>query len=716
MKQKRVISLLMAVFMAASLMSGCGVQDLVDAVQAQQGKSVAADNWINSEIAGAISEDTAVNLKDDFFTAVNKDWILAQNLPDETSYEIELFNTRSLVNANKRLLLSGENSGDYLNNTGVGMDSEEIENVGRIVSVFTSAVRDTEARDAAGTAPLEPYIEAIRSISTIDEMTDYILDFDGFNLVGAPFVELSLGQTAGDRQNNLLIVRPIDYSNLSLKDGMSYESVSDKSVLHEEVFSQVCSCVLSEMGYGPGEIKRLLRDNYKFEARLSYGTLDIDPMKDNFAKFSVGDISLEEIQEKVGSYPLLGVAKAYGYEKSERVVMFDEYYMGRLSRLYSKRHLNEIKAFYITHTAYECATLLDSETGRKANELLGLISSPEEVEELGEGDRELDTFMFQYVKPYISAPFEMLYIASYCSGEEKTAVREMLGDIREQMANMVKSQEWLTEEGKTNCLEKLDYMAECVLYPDNYISYKGLKLSEDMSLPDMLRAIRINEKRKFAYKVNTPADHAEWDLSVLPTTTVNAVNNIENNSICIFAGILSNGFVFDPDSPYEVNLARLGTILGHEITHSFDNVGCRYDKYGSNSDILSKDERQYFTKKVYGITTYYQAMTPIKGEGTYNAPCAGEAIADMGGVKVALMVADRQKDFDYDLFFRSYAEMWRKVNSLEIERAYAAGDAHPLAYLRTNVTLSQYDKFAETYDLHEGDGMYVPEEDRIAVW
>ena len=717
LKQKKVISLVLALVMTASLLGGCGMTDVVDTMKEQAGKDVPADNWINSSIAGAINESTPADLKDDFYTAVNKDWILQQKLTEDQPYAIELALPQKIVDANRRKLLTDMEATGYLENTEVGMDAEELKNIGQIVSVFTSAVMDTEKRDAAGVTPLRPYLEAIGSISGLDEMTDYILDFDGYNLVGAPFISLSLGMTEEDAVNNLLIVKPINESDLALKEHSAYSLITEKPLLREEVFSHVCSTVLEKLGYSKADIRRLLRDSYQFEARLANGMAGSeDPLDEFYSKYAVHDKTLADIQEIVGDYPLLAIAKAYGYENSDLTVMYEDYYMNRLGRLYSEKYLDEIKAYYTVHTVYECAPLLDQETGAYAAEMRALLNPTVEDNELSESDKELDAFMAQYVTPYIAAPFEMLYIAAYCDPEQKAVIKEMLGDIEEQTANMIKSEEWLTEEGRANCLEKLDYMAENVLYPDNYISFKGLKLTEDMSLPDMLRAIRINEKRKFAFKVNTPADHGEWDLSEIPTTVVNAYNNIDVNAICILAGFISNGYIFDAEAPYEVNLARLGTVLGHEITHSFDSNGYRYDKYGSSGNLLSSDERNVFTKSLFGLSTYYKAITPIPGEGPYSSSVTAEAIADMGGVKVALLAAAQQEDFDYDLFFRSYAEMWRKVNRIEYERYYAGNDSHPLAYLRTNVTLSQYDEFIETYDLHPGDGMYVAKEDRITVW
>lgn len=717
LKLKKVISLISALALTVSLPVGCGMTEIVDMIKEQSGKDIPADNWINSSIAGAVNENTPVSLKDDFYTAVNKDWILQQKLTDDQPYAIELARPQKVVDANKRKLLTDMDATGYLKNTGVGMDAEELENIGQIVSVFTSAVRDTAGRDAKGAAPLRPYLEAIERISGLDEMTDYILDFDGYNLVGAPFVSLSLGMTAEDAVNNLLIVKPIDGSDLALGERSAYSLITEKPLLREEVFSHVCSTVLEKLGYSKADIRSLLRKNYQFEARLAMGMSGSgDPLDEFYSQYAVHDKTLADMQQTVGDYPLLAIAKAYGYENSDLTVMYEDYFMSRLGRLYSERYLDEIKAYYIVHTVYECAPLLDSETSAYATEMRALIEPAVEDNELSESDRKLDAFMAQYVTPYIAAPFEMLYIAAYCTPEQKAAIREMLDDIEEQTANMIKGEEWLTKEGKTNCLEKLDFMAENVLYPDQYISFKGLKLTEDMSIPDMLRAIRINEKRKFAFKVNTPVDHGEWDLAEIPTTVVNAYNNLEVNAICILAGFIANGYTFDAAAPYEVNLARLGTVLGHEITHSFDSNGYRYDKYGSSGDLLSHDEKNVFTKSLFGLSTYYKAITPIPGEGPYVSGVTAEAIADMGGVKVALLTAAQQEDFDYDLFFRSYAELWRKVDRIEYERYYAANDSHPLAYLRTNVTLSQYDEFIVTYDLHPGDGMYVAKEDRITVW
>ena len=215
-----------------------------------------------------------------------------------------------------------------------------------------------------------------------------------------------------------------------------------------------------------------------------------------------------------------------------------------------------------------------------------------------------------------------------------------------------------------------------------------------------------------ADNVNKPIDKKAWPKSSLD---VNAYYNPLDNSINILAGLLANDFFYDADAPYEQNLARIGSVIGHEITHAFDTNGYRYDKDGVMQSWWTKEDEEAFQLRSNKLIKYYGALTPIPGRSTYSANVSGEAIADMGAVKCMLAIAKEQDSFDYKLFFESYAQLWRAKRAY-VQEIETAKDSHPLEFLRTNVTLQQFDEFIETYDIKPGDGMYVAPEDRILVW
>ena len=158
--------------------------------------------------------------------------------------------------------------------------------------------------------------------------------------------------------------------------------------------------------------------------------------------------------------------------------------------------------------------------------------------------------------------------------------------------------------------------------------------------------------------------------------------------------------------------------MGHEITHAFDDSGVHFDNNGhySSTGFWDKKDTTEFEKRQKKLSSYYNALTPYPGAVGYNGrSVAGEATADMGGVKCMLALAGQDEDFDYKEFFTKYAHMWRTKNTYDYEKA-VSGDVHPLSFLRVNVTVQQFDEFYKAFDISSDDGMYIAPEDRIAVW
>ena len=158
-------------------------------------------------------------------------------------------------------------------------------------------------------------------------------------------------------------------------------------------------------------------------------------------------------------------------------------------------------------------------------------------------------------------------------------------------------------------------------------------------------------------------------------------------------------------------------MIGHEISHAFDSNGAQYDENGSLHNWWTDEDRAAFGERVSKVADYFGKIVPFD-DGTPNNGklIQTEATADMGGIKCMLMMAKKIDGFDYDKFFRAYAHMWQRMDSLQMCERLATADTHPLSYQRVNVTLQQFDEFLETYDIKEGDGMYLAPEDRIAVW
>ena len=281
---------------------------------------------------------------------------------------------------------------------------------------------------------------------------------------------------------------------------------------------------------------------------------------------------------------------------------------------------------------------------------------------------------------------------------------------------MLYAEDWLSTQAREKAVEKLDNITVRALYPDSFNDYSALDLSGCDDLVSAVAAIKAFYMTQGTEKINTPVDRNAWDLKAMPTTQANAAYISTDNSINIFAGIIAGGFLFDVDDSYEETLAKLGMIVGHEITHGFDTNGYQFDKDGYYQSWWTTEDIQSFQLRASRLEKFYSGIIPYPGATGYDGEhVRGEAIADMGGLKCMLGIAEDIPDFDYELFFRSYAQLWRTKNIYSVEASLSANE-HPLNFLRTNTVLQQFDKFYETFDIKPGDGMYLAPEDRVAVW
>lgn len=713
---------IIALFITLCMLTGCStVDDALNSFEKLSEAKIGA-KWVNSSIDGVIDENTHAELQDDFYTAVNKDWILAQKL-DSTEQCVDLFKPDKVVQERRIQLITDPDSTGYADNTEVGLSKEELQHAGELVSVFVSAAGDEAARREAGAEPLRPYLQRIEEIDDLASFTEYMLDLGGMNIAGAPLIDILVDNTKTDIEHYQVIMRPIPQTYLSLRDSFAYTSIDDAAIAYKQENSAIVREVLGKLGYSDSDITGILRRAYRLEIRLAEKMqTDVQTKLDTYEPEYSGRYTMDEIREMTGEYPVEAIVGSYGYTTDEYTVFEPEYMQG-IGNIYREENLEELKSYYIMKTIYAVCDLLDPETEEMVDYYLrrGMPDKADESDTDAPEIKWKKKIANRYVNQYLRAPFEMMYIGAYCSREEKEMLTDMTLDIKAQLRRIISGEDWLSEEGRENAIEKLDEMKLKVLYPDRYFSYMGLKLDEDMDLIGMVSRIAYFEKCKYAELIGKKYDRNMWDLSMFPTSDVNAYNEFTTNSMMILAGYTAGRLTFDPDREYEINLAKLGTTIGHEMTHGFDSTGYGYDKYGrdisfSDSILLTSDDEMALLDRNFKLTTSYMTLSPMPGVETYDAPISGEAIADMGGMKCALYVAGEREDFDYDLFFRSYAELWRKKVSRKIEEAYAQGDEHPLAFLRTNVTLQQFDEFIETYDVKPGDGMYLAPENRITVW
>ena len=311
----------------------------------------------------------------------------------------------------------------------------------------------------------------------------------------------------------------------------------------------------------------------------------------------------------------------------------------------------------------------------------------------------------------LPALYDQSYLALQGSAQIKAKVSELITDILVGFEEIFAEEAWLSSSTRERAIRKLQMMTFESCYPDFYKDFAELK-DDDL---DTVSGVTLLNRYASAY-IETlfsgiPAPSQEW--SVMPAYTNNAFYSPTTNSFVILNGLV-RGLYYSEET--EILYGTLGAVIGHEITHGFDSSGSQFDEYGRQSSWWTNTDWNKFELKVQKMVNFYDNITlwgDTKAIGSKNNT---EATADMGGIRVMLHLAKKIPNFNYDLFFRSFAYLWcRAPFGMDTAQAIRE-DEHPFYYLRTNVTLAQFDEFIETYNIQPGDGMYIPENQRVKIW
>ena len=679
--------------------------------------------WYDSMMYGAIDDSLSVRPEDDFYTYINKDWVLKETVDEDNQENWYLTDMEQLVKDRMISIVSDEEDPEAFKAPKVNISDEELMHDQNIVSQFSMTASDWTRRNELGVEPVRKYIEAIENIKDIDDMTEYILDIGGMNFLGTGLVNAAASEYGNDTQHYRVMV--MEYDGLSLNDRECYidYSIMHPTYLYKERNDEMVHHVLERLGYEEKYIDRILKLCYRFEGRLADHAGSYDEV--DFEK----EYSLDALCKMAGNYPLREYFEKTGYGDAEFYYAPDVSYIKFMSRVYKSGYLEEMKAYFIVKSVISAIGLLD----RQCYNVWQEVESENENSSLeippvfggdGSGDTneteikdEWDIVLNNYVSRYMAGPLDMVYVARYCSEEQKDDLKALVEKLILEYRQLVADEEWLSEDAKEKTLEKLDYLVIRVLYPDEFDSYLDLEFSEGDDLIAMVSKINEAELWRNSKITDESVDRSRWDFSLNQTSTINAYYIANSNSVNIMAGFIAGGYTYDINESDEFNYARIGTIIGHEISHAFDTTGCYFDKFGNKKTWMNFDDISIFEMKAHKIENYYNNLYGYRGSQTLNgSKVSGEVIADMGGVAVTLGLAHKNPEFDYDEYFKNYAELWRCLMSHYTVDARIEGDEHPLNFLRVNVTLMQFDDFINTYGIKEGDGMYMAPDKRIKVW
>ena len=647
--------------------------------------------WLCVDLVGVVTEDTPTDLKDNFALAVNKDKLLATEIPEGYSSGGTMAGVRIQSTEDIRNM--------FLGDAPEGHDA-------RLAYDLFKLMMDWDSRNTVGVAPLKTEVDALEAVDSIAALTDYFINTPLVDQVSALW---SSGSTQDLIDSNRYVLAVAE-ATLLMGDSAEYEAPTDYGLIKREAYGELARKMLEKLGYTGDEAAAKLENCLAFEGMIApvLYTSEEQQRPDFFARI-LNYLSLDEFRELQGNLPILDILKIAGYPEAEEYLIMNPAFIEQLNELYTDENLTLIKDYLIVHGVLNQADGLDRECYEWVYECSNAVSG-------AEGMLDDDVVFSSDVADILAWPVAELYTATYLKQEDKDRISAMVDELLAHYHGIIGEAGFLSDETKAAAIEKLDSIEKRILFPDSWEKYSCEELNfagpeDGGTLWDASRAINEYYLAESVRDYLEPVDKTKWDET---PQTFNCFYDPQNNSVAIL-GAFARGDIYNSAMSDEELLAKLGAVIGHEISHAFDSSGAQFDKNGDMADWWTEEDYLTFLARNEKMVDYYNAIQPWAGQELYGSIMTGEAGADMAGVKVALRAAAEIEGFDYDAFFRAYADLWAGQETLQ--SIYAGiNDVHPLSYLRINCTLQQFDEFLDCYGITEGDGMYLAPAERVNIW
>ena len=559
-------------------------------------------------------------------------------------------------------------------------------------------VKNWNKRDKIGLAPLQEDVQAIESIQTLADMDNYLI---GEEVPASGLMEPDMQTDLNDSSRYVMSIIPM---GLTLGDSAEYSKLTELGKRTKKANDVAVEKMLRLLKYDDEAVKQKIAAMYRLEYALAGKIHTQEEMaKADYVKRVNNPVTLEQIKEMAGRYPIVALLEKYGLSTAERFTVPNPDYIRAVAAYYNEEHLQEMKDTLVAYRMLENLEVLNT----AAND----IAMERNMAIRGFKSNLPDWFRgVEYVKGVLPGPLSNLYAEAYCNNEMKKDIEGIIGDVCSYYKTMLQDEPFLSPEVKTKAIHKLDSLTVRACMPDKSKNWKNIKFNKCKNLLDIHKALLKWEISEIVAKINGPVEQ-DWT----PAYTVNANYKLTDNSINIPAGIL-NGVFYQNDFTYEEKLGGIGMVIAHEITHGFDTNGSQFDEKGNVKNWWTEADKAAFDKRAAKVIDYFNGITVYDGLNCNGEINKAEAIADMGAMKCMLSMAKKKPDFDYKKFFSHYASLWQSVYTKEYGEELVRTDAHPLPYLRVNVCVQQFDEFNATYNVKPGDKMYLAPENRILVW
>lgn len=628
-------------------------------------------------------------IKNNYYEAVNKEWIDAAVIPGDQPMMSAFLELHLDI---EKLLMDLAKKWDK-DQTGLNNHLQEFVKLYKMTNDFAT-------REKLGAEPLKPVIKKILNLKSLKDLEKNMKDFvlDGVDL---PF-SFMVSQDFKDSNNEVLYFTA---ANLFLPDTSYYENEETKQQLIG-LFTMTTMQVLSLYGLEEEAAQDLLNKALAFDAMLVPVTMSSVERADMIKMYN--PLLKDEFASKTKTFNLLKVAEALVGQDVDKVVAMNLDFIDKFEEIVNDANFELIKAWMVVSNILTFSAELTEELrvagGAFGRALQGIAEAQ---------SQEKAAFYQAYDR--LSQAVGLYYGLTYFGPEAKKDVEDMVNTIIGVYKDRINKNTWLNAETKAKAILKLNTMKVHIGYPRElpkyYDKYKVGSYAEGSNLvKEKLKYSRLVQKENFK-KYNKKPNRNLW---AMPASMVNAYYQPMNNQIVFPAAILQEPY-YSLSQGRSANYGGIGAVIAHEISHAFDNNGAKFDEYGSLNNWWTDEDLKTFEEKAQKMIALFDGVESGCG------PCNGtltvsENIADSGGIRCALEASKKEKDHNYEEFFKNWARVWRQKSSPEFMQLLLTVDVHSPSNLRANMQLKNLVEFQEFYNLTEQDEMYLAKEQMVEIW
>lgn len=500
---------------------------------------------------------------------------------------------------------------------------------------------------------------------------------------------------------------------LGLGDRDFYLEDTENARHIREAYRSYLKTIASLVGYSEEAQNRLADNVMEIETRLAQAAMTREDMRNPAAIYN--PMPMERIARDYPNVDLRRYFSRQGIDDIDTVIVCQPSSLAAVDRIMAESTEQALHDYF---TAGYISTAADYLSDDFINARFLLSKAVSGVEEpLPRWKRALSV-----PNALLGEAVGELYVAKYFPESSKAKMLELVGNLKTALGQHIEGLTWMSDTTKSRALEKLESFSVKIGYPDKWRDYTKLSIDPRRSYWDNIKAALKHEMDYNLADWKKPVDRSRW---YMPPQTVNAYYNPSTNEICFPAGILQAPY-FDPQADDASNYGAIGVVIGHEMTHGFDDQGSRFDKNGNLADWWTEADREAFTRLTDGLVRQFDKIIVLGDTHANGRFTLGENIADQGGLRVAYtayhnLPGDRNDEtidgFTPDQrFYLAYANVWAGNIRDEEILLRTKTDPHPLGKWRVNGTLRNIDPFFTAFNIKPGDKMYLAPEERIVIW